>query len=173
MEIRRFQRKTLKQLLQIMPSAKQTAVSYSEITWKLFSALPFKLVLVFSISSKWMQIRCIVLRREGGRFVQKWPQFYSLIKWQEAQEQWRRKSNETELCSMGQMYTEAFLRESTVCKMATATENLQTWRGLLRHRSLEKKKSQLPWRCTPWFPMILYSCLQLGENMYFLGSAIR
>lgn len=71
MEIRRFQGKTLKQLLQIMPPAKQTAVSYSEITWKLFSALPFKLVLVFSITSKWMQIRCIVLQREGGRFVQK------------------------------------------------------------------------------------------------------
>lgn len=58
-------RETLKQLLHIMPPEKQMSLSYSEIICKLFPALLFKLVLVFSISSKWMQIRCIVLRWEG------------------------------------------------------------------------------------------------------------
>lgn len=58
-------RETVKQLLYIMPPEKQMAVSYSEIICKLSPALLFKLVLVFSISGKWMQIRCIVLRWEG------------------------------------------------------------------------------------------------------------
>lgn len=99
------------------------------------------------------QVHCAEMGRE--RFVQKWPQFYSLMKWHVGWEQWRMKYNKSELSSVWQMHISTFLDKTLYVKWPLQHKNLETLQEALRCRLLGKIATSMAKH-----PLILYFLVQ-------------